>query len=64
MRLFYLIQQESFPVETKCLLKHSPVSNSLQRFAILPFSLPQGRLQATGRTKQLAGSTFDAKHLI
>ena len=28
MRLFYLIQQESFPIETKCLLRQSPVSNS------------------------------------
>ena len=64
LRLFYLIQQESFPVELKCLLKQSPVSNSSKLSQFSPFIGPQGLLRATGRTKQLTVSTFDAKHPI
>ena len=64
MRLFYLIQQESFPVELKCLLKQSPVSNSSKLSQFSPFIGPQGLLRATGRTKQLTVSNFDAKHPI
>ena len=64
MRLFHLIQQESFPVETKCLLKQSPVSNSSKISKFSPFIEPQGLLRATGQTKQLAVSTFDSKHPI
>ena len=64
MRLFYLIQQESFPVELKCLLKQSPVSNSSKLSQFSPFIGPQVLLRATGRTKQLTVSNFDAKHPI
>ena len=39
MRLFYLIQQESFSLELKCLLKQSPVNNSSK---ISQFSLSLG----------------------
>ena len=64
MRLFYLIQQESFSVEMMCLLKQSPVSNSSKLSQFSPFIGPQGLLRATGRTKQLTVSIFDAKHPI
>ena len=63
-RLFYRIQQESFPVETKYLLKQSPVSNSFKISQFSPFIGPQGLLRALGRTKQLAVSIFDANHPI
>ena len=40
MRLFYRIQQESFPAELRCLLKQSPVSNSTPlNFPNSPLSL-------------------------
>ena len=64
LRLFYLIQQESFPVELKCLLEQYSVSNSSKNSQFSPFIGPQGLLRATGRTKQLTVSTFDAKHPI
>ena len=64
MRLFYLIQRESFPAELKCLLKQSPVSNSSKLSQFSPFIGPQSLLRATGRTKQLTVSSFDAKHPI
>ena len=64
MILFYLIQQESFPVEMKCLLKQYPVSNSSKSSQFSPFIGPQGLLRATGRTKQLTVPTFDAKDPI
>ena len=64
MRLFYLTQQESFPVELKCLLKQYPVCNSSKISQFSPFIGPQGLLRETGRTKQLTVSTFDAEHPI
>ena len=64
MRLFYLIQQESFSLELKCLLKQSPVNNSSKISQFSPFIGPQSLLRATGRTKQLTVSNFDAKHPI
>ena len=60
-RFFNLIQQESFPVELKCLLKQSPVSNSSKVSQFSSFIGPQGLLRATGQTKQLTVSNFDAK---
>ena len=63
-KLFYLAQLESFPIEKKLLLKKSPLSRSSK---LLQFSLligPNGLLRATGRTKQLDVSSFDAKHPV
>ena len=64
MKLFYLVQQESFPAEKKSLLKESPLSSSSKILQFSPFIGPQALLRATGRTKQLEVSNFDAKHPI
>ena len=63
-KLFYLAQSESFPIEKKLLLKKSPLSRSSKLLQFSPFVGPNGLLRATGRTKQLDVSSFDAKHPV
>ena len=58
------MQQESFPSERKCLLKGSPHNRASKILQFSPFIGPQGLLRATGRTKQLEASNFDAKHPV
>ena len=64
MKLFYTTQSESFPTEKRNLLKNSPLSSSSKILQFSPFIGPQGLLRATGRTKKLDVSSFDAKHPI
>ena len=64
MKLFYFTQSESFPTEKRNLLKNSPLSISSKILQFSPFIGPQGLLRATGRTKKLDVSSFDAKHPI
>ena len=64
MKLFYLAQLESFPIEKKLLLKNFPLSRSSKLLQFSPFVGPNGLLRATGRTKQLDVSSFDAKHPV
>ena len=63
-KLFFLVQSESFPKETKNLLK----SCSLRKPSIIkdfsPFIGPNGLLRAQGRTKHLEVANFDVKHPI
>ena len=63
-RLFHVIQNESFSSEKRNLLRNSPLSSSSKILQFSPFIGPQGLLRATGRTKQLQTSSFDAKHPI
>ena len=63
-KLFYLAQSESFPREKKLLLKNSPLSRSSKLLQFSPFVGPNSLLRATGRTKQLEVSSFDAKHPV
>ena len=63
-KLFYLAQFESFPIEKKLLLKNSSLSRSSEILQFSPFIGLNGLLRATGRTKQLDVSSFDAKHLV
>ena len=63
-KLFYLTQEESFPMEKKSLLNQAPISASSKLRQFTPFVGPKGLLRATGRTEQLAASNFDAKHPI
>ena len=63
-KLFYLVQLESFPIEKKLLLKNSPLSGTSKLLQFSPFIGPKGLLRATGRTKQLDVSSFDAKHPV
>ena len=62
MKFFYLAQLESFPIEKKLLVKNFPLSSSSKLLQFSPFVGPNGLLRATGRTKQLDVSSFDAKH--
>ena len=64
MKLFYLAQLEFFPIEKKLLLKNFPLSRSSKLLQFSPFVGPNGLLRATGRTKQLDVSSFDAKHPV
>ena len=63
-KLFCLAQSESFPIEKKLLLKNSPLSRSSKLLQFSLFIGPNGLLRATGRTKQLDVSSFDAKHPV
>ena len=63
-RLFYLVQHESFPTEKTSLLKGSPLNSTSKILQFSPFIGPQGLLRATGRTKRLEVSNFDAKHPV
>ena len=63
-KLFYLAQSESFPIEKKLLLKNSPLSRSSKLLELSHFVGTNGLLRATGRTKQLDVSSFDAKHPV
>ena len=64
MKLVYTTQSESFPTEERNLIKNSPLSSSSKILQFSPFIGPQGLLRATGRTKKLNVSSFDAKHPI
>ena len=64
MKLFYTTQSKSFPTEKRNLLKNSPFSSSSKILQFFPFIGPQGLLRATGRTKKLDVSSFDAKHPV
>ena len=59
---FLLVELKSFPLEMKLLLKNSPLCGSAEILHFSPFIGPYSLLRATGRTKQLDMSTFDAKH--
>ena len=63
-KLIYLVQSESFPSETKALLKSSPISKPSLLKDFSPFIVPNGLLRAQGRTKQLEVTNFDVKHPI
>ena len=63
-RFFYLVQHESFPTEKTSLLKGSPLNSTSKILQFSPFIGPQGLLRATGRTKRLEVSNFDAKHPV
>ena len=52
------------PREKRNLLKNSLLSSSSKFIQFSPFIRPQGLLRATGRTKKLEVSSFDAKHPI
>ena len=64
MKIFFVTQSECFSTETNNLLKTSPLSSSSIILQFSPFIGPQSLLRATGRTKKLDGSCFDAKHPI
>ena len=64
MRLLHPVQQETFPVETKCSLKQSPVSNFSKLSQFSHLIQPQGLVRATCRTRQLTIYIFDAKHQV
>ena len=49
MRLLHPVQQETFPVETKCSLKQSPVSNFSKLSQFSHLIQPQGLVRATCR---------------
>ena len=61
---FYPVQLESFPIEKKLLLKNSTLGGSSKLLPFSSFIGPKGLLQATDRTKQLALSSFHAKHPV
>ena len=63
-KLFYLAQEESFPMEKKSLLDQTQISSSSKLRQFTSFVRPKSLLRATGRTKQLAASNFDAKHPV
>ena len=63
-KLFFLVQSESFPNETKNLLKFHPVSRPSIIKDFSPFIGPNGLLRAQGRTKNLEVANFDVKHPI
>ena len=63
-KLLYLVQQESFPTENRSLLKKSQLNSTSKILQFSPFIGPQGLLRATGRTKQLEATTFEAKHPV
>ena len=64
-KLIYLVQSESFPCETKALLKCLPISKPSVIKDFIPFIGPKnGLLRAQGRTKQLEVVSFDVKHPI
>ena len=64
MKLFYITQSKSFPTEKRNLLKNSLLSSSSKILQFSPYIGPQGLFRATGRTKKLDVSSFDAKHPI
>ena len=63
-KLFFLVQSESFPNETKILLKSHPVSRPSIIKDFSPFIGSNGLLRAQGRTKNLEVANFDVKHPI
>ena len=63
-KLFFLVQSESFPNETKNLLKSCPLSKPSIIKDFSPFIGPNGLLRAQGRTKHLEVANFDVKHPI
>ena len=63
-KLFFLVQSESFPNETKNLLKSHPASRPSIIKDFSPFIGPNGLLRAQGRTKNLEVANFDVKHPI
>ena len=64
VKLFHLIQQESFPSEVKALRTGTPVSKSSRIAQYTPFLGTDGVLRSTGRIKRLVGVDFNAKHPI
>ena len=63
-KLFQLGHEESFPMKKKSLLDQASTSASSKLRQFTPLLGPKGLLHATGRTKQLAASNFDAKHSV
>ena len=63
-KLFLLVQSESFPNETKSLLKSCPSSKPSFTKDFSPLIGPNGRLRAQGRTRHLEVTNFDVKHTI
>ena len=64
VKLFHLIQQESFPSEVKNLRADTPISKSSRVAQYTPFLGTDGVLRSTGRIKRLVGVDFNAKHPI
>ena len=60
-KLFFLVQSESFPNETKNLLRSCPLRKPsiLKNFS--PFIGPNGIIRAQGRTKHLEVANLDVK---
>ena len=63
-KLFFLVQSETFPNETKNLLKTCSLSKPSVIKDFSPFIGPNGLLRAQGRTKHLEIANFDVKHPI
>ena len=64
-KLFFLVQSEWFPKETKILLKSWPLSKpSIVIKDVSPFIGRNGLLRAQGWTKHLEIAIFDVKHPI
>ena len=63
-KLFFLVQSETFPNETKNLLKTCSLSKPSVIKDFSPFIGPNGLLRAQGRTKHLEIVNFDVKHPI
>ena len=63
-KLCFLVKSESFPNETKNLLKSCPWSKPSIIKDFSPFIGPNGLLCSQGRTKHLEVANFDVKHPI
>ena len=63
-KMFFLVQSESFPNETKNLLKCCPLNKHSIIKDFSPFIGPNGLLRAQGRPKHLEVANFDVKHPI
>ena len=63
-KLFSFVQSESFPNETKSLLKSCSLSKPSDIKDFSAFTGPNGLLRAQGRTKHLEIANFDVKHPI
>ena len=63
-KLYFLVQSESFPNETKNLLKSCSLSKPSIIKDFSPFIGPNGLLRAQGRTKHLEVANFDVKRPI
>ena len=61
-KLFFVEQYESFPKESKNLLKSCPMSKPSIIKDFFPFIGPNGILRSQGRTKNLEVANFNVKH--